>query len=143
MNQLSVKEMEMHVPIVGWLKIIGNVFLLLVGLCGLVFFVGIGFIPAAEGDPEALGILTIVGLVGLMFFAVLALPGIVAGYGLLKRYRWAQVLGIVLGFLNLLNFPLGTAIGAYTLFVLFQNSANEYFAPNGSSGAAVEPEGAA
>ena len=139
MNQLSVKEMELHVQIVGWIKIIGNAFLMLMGLCGLVFLVGIGFIPAANGDPEAQVILTIVGFVSLGFFLLLAIPGIAAGYGLLKRYRWAQVLGIVLGFLNLLNFPLGTAIGAYTLFVLFQNSANEYFASAGP----VESEEAA
>lgn len=34
---------------------------------------------------------------------------------------------IVVAFLNLLNFPLGTLLGFYTLWVLLQTSANEYF----------------
>jgi hypothetical protein len=75
----------------------------------------------------ALPILGLIGIVGLVFFAVLALPGLLAGYGLLKRKKWGQILGIVVGVLSLFNIPVGTAIGAYTLFVLFQNSANDYF----------------
>lgn len=129
MNQLSDQDLQLHVPIVGWLKIVGNAVLLLVGLCGFVFFVGIGFLPFVDtGDPVALGILSLIGTIGLLFFGVLALPGILAGYGLLKRARWGQILGIIVGFLSLFNFPFGTAIGIYTLFVLFQNSATEYFA---------------
>jgi hypothetical protein len=37
----------------------------------------------------------------------------------------------VLGFFSLFNFPVGTLIGAYTLFVLLQNSATAYFAAPG------------
>ena len=62
-----------------------------------------------------------------MVLVALALPGLLAGYGLLKRKKWGQILGIVDGILSLLAFPIGTALGAYALFVLFQNSANDYF----------------
>jgi fructose-specific phosphotransferase system IIC component len=75
----------------------------------------------------ALPILGLVGTAGLVFFAVLAVPGLLAGYGLLKRKKWGQILGIVDGILNLFNIPVGTALGAYTLFILFQDSANDYF----------------
>jgi hypothetical protein len=113
----------------GWLNIAVNAMLLALGLCGLVFFVGIGFIPFVDtGDAVALGILSLIGTIGLLFFGVLALPGILAGYGLLKRKKWGQILAIIVGFLSLFNFPIGTIIGAYALFVLLQNSANEYFA---------------
>ena len=129
MNQLDQYEMDLHVTIVGWLNIVSNAILLGVGLCGFLFFAGIGTFAAADsGDAVALGILGVIGVVALLFFAVLALPGMLAGYGLLKRKKWGQILGIVVGFLNLINFPVGTAIGAYTLFVLFQNSATDYFA---------------
>jgi hypothetical protein len=128
-NQLSEQDLQLHVPIVGWLQIVSNAILVLLGLCGFVFFVGIGFIPFVDqGDGIALGILSFIGVIGLLFFAVLGLPGMLAGYGLLKRARWGQILGIIVGVLGLVNFPVGTAIGAYTLFVLFQDSANEYFA---------------
>jgi hypothetical protein len=128
-NQLSEQDLQLHVPIVGWLQIVSNAILVLLGLCGFVFFVGIGFIPFVDqGDPIALGILSFIGTIGLLFFGMLALPGMLAGYGLLKRRRWGQILGIIVGVLGLVNFPVGTAIGAYTLFVLFQDSANKYFA---------------
>ena len=128
MNQLSEKDLHMHVQIVGWLNIVANSLFLLLGICGFVFFGGMGIFAAADsGDAVAFPILGLIGLVGLVFFAALALPGLLAGYGLLKRKRWGQILGIVDGFLSLLNFPVGTALGAYALFVLFQNSANDYF----------------
>jgi hypothetical protein len=128
MNQLSEKELRTHVPIVAWLNIVGNSLFLLLGICGFVFFAGLGVFAAADsGDAVALPILGLIGTVGLVFFAALALPGVLAGYGLLKRKKWGQVLGIVVGVLSLFNVPVGTVLGAYTLFVLFQNSANEYF----------------
>jgi len=67
-------------------------------------------------------------LVGLLLSA-LALPGLVAGYGLLTHKPWARVLAIVIGILSLLNFPIGTAIGLYALWVLFPGQARTYFAP--------------
>jgi hypothetical protein len=97
-----------------------------VGLCGFLLFVGLGIISA---DPTAMGVLGIIGTIAVLFFAVLALPGILAGYGLLKRQRWGQILGIVVGALSLVNFPMGTLIGIYTLWVLLQEAATGYFAP--------------
>ena len=128
MNQLSEQELHMHVRIAGWLNIIANGMFLLLGLCGFVFFVGLGIFAAADsGDAVALPILGLIGTIALVFFVVVALPGVLAGYGLLKRKKWGQILGIVDAILNLFSIPVGTALGAYTLFVLFQSSANEYF----------------
>jgi hypothetical protein len=50
--------------------------------------------------------------------ALLGLPGLLAGYGLLTRKPWARILAIVVGILSLLNFPIGTAIGLYTQWAL-------------------------
>jgi hypothetical protein len=58
---------------------------------------------------------------------VLGIPGMVAGYGLLRRKAWGNILAMVVGFLGLVNFPLGTAIGIYTFWVLLQDSAADYF----------------
>ena len=128
MNQLSEKELHMHVRIAAWLNIVASGMFLLLGICGFVFFVGLGVFAAADsGDAVALPILGLVGTVSLMFIAVLALPGLLGGYGLLKRKKWGQILGIVDGILNLFCVPVGTILGAYTLFVLFQNSAGDYF----------------
>jgi hypothetical protein len=51
----------------------------------------------------------------------------------LKRKRWGQILGIVVGALSLVNFPVGTLIGIYTLWVLLQEAATGYFAPEESA----------
>jgi hypothetical protein len=50
-----------------------------------------------------------------------------AGYGLLKRTPWARVLALVVAILSLINFPIGTAIGIYTFWVMLQEEAAEYF----------------
>jgi hypothetical protein len=128
MNQFSEREMDQHVKILGWLYVVTNAIFLLIGLCGLLFFVGIGSLAAFEGDPTALGVLTIIGVVALILFAVLSLPGILAGYGLLKRRQWGRILALIMGILNLFNVPIGTLLGAYALFVLLQNAAEPYFA---------------
>ena len=52
------------------------------------------------------------------FFAVASLLGVLAGWGLLERKPWARTLAIVLGVLTLFKFPLGTALGIYTLWTL-------------------------
>jgi hypothetical protein len=50
-----------------------------------------------------------------IFAAVLALA---AGYGLLNRRPWGRIVAIIAAILALIKFPLGTALGIYTLWVL-------------------------
>ncbi len=126
MNQLKQDDMRQHVTIVGWLYIIGHVFFIVIGSCVFVLMMSIGFVVR---DPEAQPILSIVGTWTALFLTVLALPGLIAGIGLLKRQMWGRVLAIIVAFFGLLNFPIGTAISIYALFVLLQNAAAEYFAP--------------
>ncbi len=53
--------------------------------------------------------------------------GIMAGVGLLNRAGWARMLAIILGCIGLIDMPLGTALGAYTLWVLLPaQSEQEY-----------------
>ncbi len=125
MNQFDEQQMRVHVPILGWMLIISNaMFLLLAGFLWILL-VGVG---VATGEPDARAILSIVGTALAIFFSVLSVPGIAAGIGLLRRKTWGRVLAIVMSILGLLNFPIGTIIGAYALWVLFQNAAQTYFA---------------
>lgn len=124
MNSFTHDQLRTHVPIVAWLNIVGSILLLGIALFLLVLLPGIGI---ASGDRDAAGILAIVGFSVGIFMAVLALPGLLAGIGLLKRKNWGRVLAIVVSFLNLLNFPLGTLLGGYSLWVLFQEAASTYF----------------
>lgn len=54
----------------------------------------------------------------LIVFMVFVVPPVVAGYGLFKMRSWSRVFGIILSSISLLLFPIGTAIGAYGLWIL-------------------------
>lgn len=60
------------------------------------------------------GLIRVAGGVSMVYSIVVGL----AGWGLLERRPWARMLAIVLGVLALFKFPLGTALGIYTLWVL-------------------------
>ena len=124
MNQFDEGDMNIHVPLLGWLYIAGHAIFLLLGICGLLLLSGIGGIT---GDPVANRILTLIGTFGAVFFTLLSLPGLLASFGLIKREPWARILALVIAFLNLVNFPLGTVLGIYAFFVLLQKEASEYF----------------
>lgn len=65
------------------------------------------------------------GIIGLA--VVLAALALLAGFSLLNRKSYGRVLTIVLAVLALFKFPLGTALGIYTLWVLAPaTSAMEY-----------------
>jgi hypothetical protein len=40
---------------------------------------------------------------------------LLVGYGLTKRKKWAKPLGITLAVISLINIPIGTALGIYTI----------------------------
>jgi hypothetical protein len=73
------------------------------------------FNPYADtGHPAFLHpLLTGIGICVL----VLALLSAIAGIGLLERQSWARPLSLVLGIVALINIPLGTALGIFTLWV--------------------------
>jgi len=129
MNSLDQRQLQLHVPVLGWLLIVGNAIFLLMGMFVLVLLTGIGF---ASGEREAMTVLTIVGTAVGLLLVVLGIPGLVAGAGLLARKPWARILAVVVAILGLANVPIGTLIGLYALWVLMQDAATEYFAPQAS-----------
>ncbi len=128
MNQLSEQDLKLHVPIVGWLLIAGHAIFLVIAVFVfmLLSMIGLGVGLSPHGEFPA-GILFIVGTFVAGLLTVLAIPGVVAGVGLLMRWSWARILAIIVAILGLMNFPLGTAIGLYALWVLLQDSATAYF----------------
>jgi len=56
---------------------------------------------------------------GLLVFVVLLLVvgllPVLAGYGFRKRRRWAKPLGLSLAAVSLINIPVGTALGIYSI----------------------------
>jgi hypothetical protein len=56
-----------------------------------------------------------------------AAAGFIAGWGLLQREDWARTMALVVGFVALLNVPIGTAIGIYTLWVLLPAQSDDEY----------------
>jgi amino acid transporter len=105
------------------------------GLFGLLvvgLFVFLGFGAAIIGarraeDAAAFGVIGVVALVVLIVCAVFVIPSLIAGYGMLKRKPWARTAGIIAALLDLMSFPLGTALGVYSLWFLFGEEGNRFY----------------
>jgi hypothetical protein len=122
--------MDTHVKVLAILYIVFGVLgtLLGLGFMALLSFIGIA---GAASDPDAWMAMPILGITGAalgVFLLILSLPGIIAGIGLLKYRPWARILTIVLSALNLMNFPIGTILGIYGLWVMLSDEGSRLFA---------------
>ena len=117
--------METNVKVLGWLYIVLGILGAVTGLIVLVILLGAGLLAY---DRTAMAVLTVVGLVAAGLVTLVSAPGIIVGFGLLKFQPWARVLALVLGFLNLPGFPLGTVLGIYTFVSLLNADAEAAFA---------------
>ncbi len=107
-------EQHLHTLGVLWM-IIGGLFLIpAVGL--MLFGQGMHFILHREQVLPRLFPLFLY-LAGSSLL-ILAAGGVCVGLGLMQRQPWARIVAIILGVLALFHFPLGTALGVYTLWVL-------------------------
>ena len=121
--------MEQHVKILGWAFIVysGLMLLLAIGL-----FLVISGAGVLSGDRQAMLVTGAVGTFLGALFLILSLPGLITGFGLLKFRPWSRIVGIVLSALNLLSIPIGTALGAYGLWVLLNQQTEAIFAQRGA-----------
>jgi len=91
----------------------------------LVSTVAAGAVLGVQSSPDVpawTGMLVgTVGTIVALVFGALALPGLALAYGLAKRRPWARPLGLVLGVIDLIHFPFGTIVGAYTLWAMLQS----------------------
>lgn len=116
--------MEKHINVVAILQIGFSILGLLIGGVLFTLFVLLGsFIQ----EPDAQVVFGIIAKVVMVVLVVLSIPGIIAGIGLLKRKEWARILTLILSVLDLINFPIGTAVGVYSIWALVQPDVVEQF----------------
>ena len=122
--------MEQHVKILAILNIVLGGLGILLALLVLAFFGGLAGLAGSDPEPGAQGGAAVLGLIGGIAFIALSIfsvPCVIAGFGLLKFRSWAQILTIVLSVLGLMNFPFGTAVGIYGLWVLLNKETKPLF----------------
>ena len=118
--------MENHKKILGILYVVSGSLTMLVifGLSMLATTI-MAFV-AHEVDPHDAAVLELVArliqvlpVIIVVFFSI---PSIVAGIGLLYKQSWAMILALILGCFKLFSFPLGTALGVYTIWVYAEDT---------------------
>lgn len=112
--------MEKHLRAVGILNIALGALGVLAALLTLVLFKGpsgILLINARIGGSAT----TQEGFVTaciLIYFLLMAGPLIALGFGLLRYQEWARNMGVIVSIFSLVNIPVGTVIGIYSIWVL-------------------------
>lgn len=138
MKQLNEQDLRTHVPVAAWLLIVNSALGLAVSLILYTLMVSAGAFLSSlgpgNGDPEGARVFAAMVSYNTLFattlsalVAAISIPGLIAGLGMLARKSWARVVGIIVSVFSLAAFPIGTFIGAYALFVLFQDAVATYF----------------
>jgi hypothetical protein len=113
-----------HITLLGVLHIARGTFVLLIGVAAFSILTGIGVIA---DDRTAMGVLGLIGTAIMVLLGLLAIPSIIAGIGVLMHREWGRILALVVGFLSLIDIPIGTAIGIYTIWVLLNEPGKSQF----------------
>ena len=87
----------------------------------LIVFLGVAGGGLLSGDARTAAMTTGIGSVVTFLILLLCAPAIIGGFGLLRRRSWSRILLLILGAINLLNIPLGTILGIYTIWVMMQD----------------------
>ena len=129
--------MRTHVKVLGVVYLAVGACMLLLALFLALTMGSVTGIVGATAEPQdaaiAIPILGIAGMALVVMFGVFSLPSLITGYGLLYFKSWARIVGSVLSAGSLINFPLGTAVGVYGLWVLLNKETERLFdIPQGS-----------
>ncbi len=112
--------MDNHIRAVAALHIVCGLLTAALALC-VAFFLSVlvSILPSMNGEVG-----TIVGAIGgviVIPFLLLGIGEMVAGICLFGNGKVARGFCIAFGILQLINIPIGTAVGAYTLWALLRS----------------------
>jgi hypothetical protein len=124
-----------HVDFVGLLFIVWGLLTTLVGVSTLALGVGAAALIRSAGRGEsgafAAG-LTAAAFTGLAIIAILwGTAHVVVGVPLRRHKPWSRLIALMLGSVDLLLLPFGTALGVYALYVLLNEKGKALFAEHG------------
>jgi len=117
--------MEVHKRILAILYIISGS-LQILGMLFVTAFMSV-IIPFImdEAGPDAqwvfVWLVPFIRMIAIFVILLFSIPSIIGGIALLNNKSWALTLLLVLGCFKLFSFPIGTAIGIYTIWVYSEN----------------------
>jgi hypothetical protein len=118
--------MESHKRILAILYIISGALQIIVMLI-ISSFISI-FMPylaeqaGSEGAWVFEWLVPFIQIIAFIIISLFSIPSIIGGIGLINNKSWAMILVLILGCFKLFSFPIGTAIGIYTIWVYSENN---------------------
>jgi hypothetical protein len=108
-----------------------NAFGVLAAMATFTLIVGGGLVGGLiSGEQDiVIPITSFVGTAISTWLLLLSVPGIIGGIGVLRHQSWARYMVLVFSILDLFSVPMGTAVGAYSIWVLVQDETTKLFAP--------------
>ena len=121
--------MEKHLKLLSVLYIVYGSLHILGGLAAWMFIRWSGLFRSFHSGelPGRFLLFSTVAAVLAFFVVLVSIACIVGAIGLTNRRRWARILMLVLSFLLLIHFPLGTALGIYGIWVLMRDETDALF----------------
>lgn len=117
-----------HNKIIGILHLVEGGLQIFGAILTTLFILGAGYYLQSSKELESYGNwLLIFGLIFAPLSLIFAFINLIAGWKVLKEKSGARMWGIVASFISLLNIPLGTAIGIYSLWFLFGVEGKEMY----------------
>jgi hypothetical protein len=120
--------MKKHIELIGILHIVYHSIGLIIALIVMLVIAGGGLVSR---DEIAIAVTLAVAMSISSMIIIFSIPGIIGGIGLLKMRPWARILILIMGFLALLEIPLGTALGIYTIWALMNDETIKLFEGEG------------
>lgn len=84
-------------------------------LIGLLLLVLVAEFATRAAEVISTSVLIIGAIVFVVLFLGVGLLPLIVGWGFRRRARWVKPLGTVVAILSLVNIPIGTALGIYTM----------------------------
>ena len=117
--------MEQHKKVLGIIYLITSILqILFLSMLSLLWSTIFGFIMS-EVDPHEGRIVefvfSILRFIPWIIVLFISIPTLIAGFGLMNGQKWALMMALILGCLKILSFPIGTAIGIYSIWVYLES----------------------
>ena len=114
-----------RIDLIGYLHIgYGAVMTLIAAIMLLTLTVGTVVLPSLATWWTGAG----ASIMAALLLGGLGLPSMAAGIALIRRASWSRALIILISIIDLFSFPIGTALGAYSLWILLKERARLEFA---------------